>query len=219
MTLEDTGTPSLKVSLSQASDIVLKPLDWEKSRNTFGKPRYDASACGRDYVVYQSEGGSWHLRVRDLPDCDPFRSAEEALTAAEDDYKAYVRGFLDKTVESLVIPDVVAFPAEPDEASIRALFTLNTANVRSSAEVRQVYAWLRNLAASQERDEESHLHIGTVARLYDADARMADGDSRMTAAEEVLAWILIEKLGVPDDVGYSPQQAQDIIVSRLAVRS
>ena len=45
---------------------------------------------------------------------------------------------------------------------------------------------------------------------------MGDGDNRMTAAEEVLAWILIEKIGVPDDVGYSPQQAQDIIVSRLA---
>jgi hypothetical protein len=45
---------------------------------------------------------------------------------------------------------------------------------------------------------------------------MADGgDIRMTAAEEVLAWILIEKIGVPDDVGYSPQEAQDIIVSRL----
>src|SRR3546814_8733440 len=45
---------------------------------------------------------------------------------------------------------------------------------------------------------------------------MADGgDTPMTAAEAVLAWLLIEKIGVPDDVGYSPNQAQEIIVRRL----
>ncbi|MBD8556873.1 hypothetical protein IFT84_20390 [Rhizobium sp. CFBP 8762] len=38
------------------------------------------------------------------------------------------------------------------------------------------------------------------ARLYDGTVPMADGgDTRMTAAEEVLAWLLIEKIGVPDD--------------------
>lgn len=52
--------------------------------------------------------------------------------------------------------------------------------------------------------------------LYDADAYMADGgDTPMAAAEAVLAWLLIEKIGVPDDVGYSPNQAQEIIVRRL----
>lgn len=54
------------------------------------------------------------------------------------------------------------------------------------------------------------------SELYDANAFMADGgDMPMTAAEEVLAWLLIEKIGVPDDVGYSPNQAQEIIVRRL----
>lgn len=56
------------------------------------------------------------------------------------------------------------------------------------------------------------LHRG----LYDASALMADGgDTIMTAAEEVLAWLLIEKIGVPDDVSYSPDQAQQIIADRL----
>ena len=41
------------------------------------------------------------------------------------------------------------------------------------------------------------------------------GEERMTAAEEVLAWLLVEKIGVPDDVGYSPNQAQELIVRRL----
>lgn len=55
-----------------------------------------------------------------------------------------------------------------------------------------------------------------AARLYDDKAPMADGgDEKMTAAEEVMAWLLIEKIGVPDDVGYSPNQAQEIIVRRL----
>jgi hypothetical protein len=51
--------------------------------------------------------------------------------------------------------------------------------------------------------------------LYDPDAFMADGEVPMTAAENVLAWLLIEKIGVPDDVGYSPNQAQEIILRRL----
>ena len=54
-------------------------------------------------------------------------------------------------------------------------------------------------------------------RLYDGTKPMADGDDTpMTAAEEVLAWLLIEKIGVPDDVPYSPDQAQQIIVRQLS---
>ncbi|TGV15782.1 hypothetical protein EN816_00590 [Mesorhizobium sp. M8A.F.Ca.ET.173.01.1.1] len=48
-------------------------------------------------------------------------------------------------------------------------------------------------------------------RLYDDDAPMADGEVRMTAAEDVLAWLLIEKIGVPDDRNYTPKEAQDTI--------
>ncbi|MDX1170217.1 hypothetical protein GOL87_25140 [Sinorhizobium medicae] len=56
----------------------------------------------------------------------------------------------------------------------------------------------------------------TRSDLYDADVFMADGgDTPMTAAENLLAWLLVEKIGVPDDVGYSPNQAQEIIVRRL----
>ena len=58
--------------------------------------------------------------------------------------------------------------------------------------------------------------IGSDGRLYDAGALMADGgDTRMTAAEEVLAYLLVEIVGVPDDVAYSPERAQLIIETRL----
>jgi hypothetical protein len=54
--------------------------------------------------------------------------------------------------------------------------------------------------------------------MYDGSHQMADGgdDVRMTAAEEVLAFLLIERVGVPDDVGYTPDQAQEIIGARLS---
>ncbi|MBY3432801.1 hypothetical protein HFN89_01245 [Rhizobium laguerreae] len=46
----------------------------------------------------------------------------------------------------------------------------------------------------------------TEDRLYDANCAMADG---------VLAWLIIEKLGLPDDVSYTPSQAREAIVRRL----
>lgn len=52
-------------------------------------------------------------------------------------------------------------------------------------------------------------------RLYNADEPMADGEIEMTAAENVLAWLIIEKIGVPDDRNYSPNEAQEILVHRL----
>jgi hypothetical protein len=156
----------LTVSLSQIADIALKPLDWTKSLNSIDKPRYDASVFRRDYLVTQNDNNSWHFHAGNDYGSNKYRSAEEALTAAEDDYKAFVRGLLDETVEAFEVSDTDIMPGGE--------------------------------------------------RLYDADYVMADGgDIRMTAAEEVLAWILIEKIGVPDDVGYSPQEAQDIIVARL----
>lgn len=50
-----------------------------------------------------------------------------------------------------------------------------------------------------------------------ADMPMADGsdENPMSAAEEVLVWLLIEKIGVPDDVSYTPNQAQKIIEAKL----
>ncbi|MEX2739958.1 hypothetical protein AB3480_00665 [Rhizobium mongolense] len=55
--------------------------------------------------------------------------------------------------------------------------------------------------------------MGTV---YDPDVPMSDGgDTRMTAAEEVLAYLLIEVSGAPDDVPYSPNQAQLILETKL----
>lgn len=52
--------------------------------------------------------------------------------------------------------------------------------------------------------------------VYDPDHPMSDGgDTRMTAAEEVLAYLLIEVIGSPDDVPYTPNDAQRIIEDRL----
>ena len=52
--------------------------------------------------------------------------------------------------------------------------------------------------------------------VYDPDHPMSDGgDTRMTAAEEVLAYLLIEVNGSPDDVPYSPNEAQLILETRL----
>jgi len=52
-------------------------------------------------------------------------------------------------------------------------------------------------------------------RLYDDTAPMADGEIEMTAAENVLAWLIIEKIGVPDDETYSPKEAQDILARAI----
>ena len=52
-------------------------------------------------------------------------------------------------------------------------------------------------------------------RLYDEDEFMADGEIEMTAAEDALAWLLIEKIGCVDDVNYTPKNAREIIAARL----
>lgn len=52
--------------------------------------------------------------------------------------------------------------------------------------------------------------------LFDPGAPMASGEPPMTAAEDVLAWLLIERIGAPDDVPYSPDDAQRIIEDRLS---
>lgn len=58
--------------------------------------------------------------------------------------------------------------------------------------------------------------LGELDRLRSSSQPMADGGEKpMTAAEEVLAWLLVEKIGVPDDVPYSPVQAQEIIAARI----
>lgn len=141
------AAPILTVSLSQIADLALKPLDWTKSLNGIDKPRYDASVFGRDYLVSQNDNNSWHFHAGNDYGSNKYRSAEEALTAAEDDYKAFVRNFLGLTIEALDIEGIVDFPEEPDDSSIRALFTLNSPVPRSTEEVRQVYTSLRNLAA------------------------------------------------------------------------
>ena len=52
--------------------------------------------------------------------------------------------------------------------------------------------------------------------LFDAEAPMADGGAiRMTAAEEVLAYLLVEVVGAPDDEAYSPSRAQVTIEAKL----
>ncbi|TGP34051.1 MULTISPECIES: hypothetical protein [unclassified Mesorhizobium] len=52
-------------------------------------------------------------------------------------------------------------------------------------------------------------------RLHDDKQPMADESGKMTAAEDVLAWLIIEKIGVPDDQTYTPHEAQQIITNAL----
>ncbi|WPE19848.1 hypothetical protein [Shinella zoogloeoides] len=82
-----------------------------------------------------------------------------------------------------------------------------------------------NAKAAAQADYEQRIRSALVdvpavepdQRLYDGTKPMADGgDTPMTAAEEVLAWLLVEKIGVPDDVSYSPDQAQEIIVRQFS---
>lgn len=47
--------------------------------------------------------------------------------------------------------------------------------------------------------------------LRDADAPMECDYDKITAAENVLAWLVIEKIGCVDDVTYTPNEAQEII--------
>lgn len=57
---------------------------------------------------------------------------------------------------------------------------------------------------------------GMTGWIYDPEHPMSDGgDTRMTAAEEVLAYLLVEVNGSPDDVPYSPNDAQRILEDRL----
>uniref|UniRef100_A0A7C1NTR5 Uncharacterized protein n=1 Tax=Agrobacterium albertimagni TaxID=147266 RepID=A0A7C1NTR5_9HYPH len=42
-----------------------------------------------------------------------------------------------------------------------------------------------------------------------------DSEVPMTAAEELLIWLLITTIGVPDNVSYAPDQGQKIIADRL----
>lgn len=58
--------------------------------------------------------------------------------------------------------------------------------------------------------------VFTSRGLYDPDGLMSDGgETRMTAAEEVLAYLLVEIIGVPDDEAYSPTRAQLAIETKL----
>lgn len=64
------------------------------------------------------------------------------------------------------------------------------------------------------------LYAAPPAELSDREARLRDSTAAMncgsdaepmTAAEEVLAWLLFDKIGVRDDCSISPKFAQDII--------
>jgi hypothetical protein len=52
-------------------------------------------------------------------------------------------------------------------------------------------------------------------RLFDQNHPMADGEERMTAAEDVLAWLVIEKCGCPDDTPITPKEASDTIAGMI----
>jgi hypothetical protein len=151
MITERPASTAMAVPLSKVSDLTMKSLDWNKGRGGSGKTCYEAEVAGLAYMVSQNDDGSWRFFVdsSSLAEVvsDDYCSAEEAITSAEDHFKTFMRCLLAATVETLTVSEIVEFPPEPDEDSIRALFTLNSPVPRSTDEVRQVYASLRNLAA------------------------------------------------------------------------
>lgn len=96
------------------------------------------------------------------------------------------------------------------EAALKAAGLTSNDGTFVHASTRDVIAAL--LDASQARETDVS---GLVERVFDADAKMADGEVQMTAAEDVLAWLLIEKLGCLDDRNYTPNEAQTILSYRL----
>jgi len=59
--------------------------------------------------------------------------------------------------------------------------------------------------------------VARLNALKDDSLPMACEAGEMTAAEDVLAWLIVEKIGVPDDEAYTPHQAQQIISNALEV--
>lgn len=144
-----SNTLSVTVPVSGVADLVLKPLQWEESKNTFGLPRFDAHVLGRYFTVNQFEDNVWQFKAgNDVS--KTCANSEDAFAAAEDHYKAWVHEFVSATVEGFAAPLEALLPEEPSAPIIRALFTLNSGTPRSTAEVTQVYRSIRNLAARAE---------------------------------------------------------------------
>lgn len=76
-------------------------------------------------------------------------------------------------------------------------------------------------AAISERDENGRAakrRQDFIDRLRDDKQPMADNSGEITAAEDVLTWLLIEKLTCSDDRSYTPHEAQKIVATALDER-
>mgnify|MGYP001454446899 CR=1 FL=1 len=96
--------PVLTLSLAQITDINVKGLDWLEGPLSGGRKCYSTIAAGVDYAVFEYHDGTWRYGTIFYP------SAEAAITAAEEDYKAHIRGFLEKNLESISVKGIFAFP-------------------------------------------------------------------------------------------------------------
>lgn len=163
------------ISLGASHQLVVKPLEWERIRLAEGQRAYSASSASRSYKVVRRQDATWRI-VSTAETIDPelsYRSAEEAIVAADTDFRAFVAAFFSHTVEAVLPLGEVVFPEEPDAEMVRTLFTLNTAMPRSTIEIRQVYSQLRNLAA---------IHAGQDSRVIDPPHIAPDGWQDMASA-------------------------------------
>lgn len=117
--------------------------------------------------------------------------------------------------------------ADDFKAIVGELDNFAWSRVMGRANGRDLYAEMRDLRSRAEAAESrAATQAARIAELEAEAARLRDDQQHMacevgaiTAAEDVLTWLLVEKIGVPDDVAYTPRQAQDIIASALSSTS
>ncbi|WP_201269097.1 hypothetical protein [Sinorhizobium meliloti] len=189
----------------------IKPLVWGETR--YGTP--EVNTVVGVYRLNRAGDGGWRVSVKSevLFDSDGrtnFATIEAAKAAAQSDFASRIRScLLDKpeAVEATLPQSNMV--GDADEQAAINLGAAVLARIEDPA-AREIT--IRNALTMASKAPSPN----TRCDLYDADVFMADGgDTPMTAAENLLAWLLVEKIGVPDDVGYSPNQAQEIIVRRL----
>lgn len=102
---------------------------------------------------------------------------------------------------------------------IRELVTRSQAEAIIAAQAEHIATLESSLEAMEKRAEKAEADnaalTATVERLRDSSAPMACDPDEWLAAEGVLAHLLINVVGVPDDVPYSPNEAQEIIERQL----
>ena len=109
-------------------------------------------------------------------------------------------------------------PATPDEV-VKLFSDLEADNAALTARTKELEKSRAEILNQQDkgwrdmqtRAETLEAKLATMARLRDSTAPMTLDPDEWTATEEVLAHLLINVVGVPDDVPYTPDQAQEAI--------